>query len=137
MGDIGDFFLFDFTLWFRILHRCLGCPTDFNLYNDASRRRLGDGHLVSDGHVHHGAMTQYCENCTLSNHCAVNATGQPECFVTITGLDLDILLASWKDTDKSDEFDSDSVEEAVEVGSDFDVNNALCWSAVVIEPLIC
>jgi len=32
-------FSFDFTLWFRILHRCLGCPNDFNLFDDASRRR--------------------------------------------------------------------------------------------------
>jgi len=38
---------FDFTLWFRILHRCLGCPLDFSLFNDASRRRRLSHELVS------------------------------------------------------------------------------------------
>eukprot|EP00548_Thalassiothrix_antarctica_P010530 CAMPEP_0194161240 /NCGR_PEP_ID=MMETSP0152-20130528/78835_1 /TAXON_ID=1049557 /ORGANISM="Thalassiothrix antarctica, Strain L6-D1" /LENGTH=368 /DNA_ID=CAMNT_0038871011 /DNA_START=231 /DNA_END=1334 /DNA_ORIENTATION=+ len=35
---------FDFKVFFRILHRCLGCPTDFKLFNDASRRRR----MISD-----------------------------------------------------------------------------------------
>merc|ERR1712083_175544 len=86
---------FDFTNWFQIIGRCYGCPEGDLLFDDASRRRrLGDAHLLNDGHVHHVEMHERCDNCTFSNHCEVNAEGEKECFVTLSGLDLDLLFAS-------------------------------------------
>merc|ERR1711997_351673 len=125
---------FDFTLFFTILHRCYGCPEGVRLFNDAFRRRLGGVQLINDGHLHHGEMYERCDNCTFSNHCEVNAEGEKECFVTVSGLDLDLLFAS---ASYSDDSVDEPMAEEEEEGEPWDANNVFWWMAVVVEPLIC